>query len=347
MTVFCGRLFAWVLMIATAGYADDLKWEWERQNSGVKTSIRGLCAVDDQVCWFGTGGGTVGRTIDGGKSWQRFVLEGAEKLEFRDVEALDADRCLAMSVGGGTASRIYLTRDGGVSWELVNQNQAPQGFYNGMAFWDEKKGILAGDPVEGKLVILRTSDGGRTWQGLPNTPKMKEGEHAFAASGTHVAVAPGGHVWVASGGKVARVFHSADFGRTWSVQETPMISGEPSTGIFSLAFQDSRMGLAVGGDYEKEEAGIRNAMATTDGGKTWQLLKKGEGQAVFPFRSCVRFDPASKTFIATGPEGSNCSRDGGKTWTSFGDRGFHTLSIGGSLQATWAAGSEGRIRHLR
>jgi len=329
------------------GFAEDLKWKWEAQKSGVETSIRALCAVDETTCWFGTAKGTIGKTSDGGNTWKLLKVAGADEVEFRDVEAFDAKRCLAMSVGAGPASRIYQTLDGGANWKLVHQNKDPEGFYNGMAFWDEDTGILAGDPVDGKLVILKTSDGGTTWEAMPDTPRMVEGEHAFAASGTHLTVAQGGHLWVGSGGKVARVFHSADFGKSWSILTTPMISGEPSTGIFSLAFRDARHGFAVGGDYEKESTGERNAMMTSDGGQSWTLLKNKEGGSAFPFRSCVRFTPDFKSVIAIGPEGSNVSHDNGKTWASFGGRGFHTFSIGGSKEAIWAAGSEGRIARLK
>jgi len=326
--------------------AKEPQWKWELQKSGVKTSIRALCAVDEKVCWFGTGNGTIGRTADGGNAWERFVVEGAEGVEFRDVEAFDENRCMAMSVGEGRASRIYRTVDGGENWKMVFQNKAPKGFFNGMAFWDEKNGILAGDPVDGQLVILRTTDGGASWKAVADTPKMKEGEHAFAASGTHLAVAPDGHVWVGSGGGVARIFYSKDFGQNWSILETPMIAGEDSTGIFSLAFKDSRNGFAVGGDYTKEDQGERNAFATSDGGKSWTMLKKDNGSSAFSFRSCVRYFDIEGA-IAVGPDGCNVSRDDGKTWVSFGDQGFHTFSIGGNLKAIWAAGSEGRIARLK
>ncbi|MGY8647285.1 MAG: WD40/YVTN/BNR-like repeat-containing protein [Verrucomicrobiales bacterium] len=342
-----GRILALLSINLSACLAKESQWKWDLQNSGVETSIRALCAVDEKTCWFGSGKGTIGRTMDGGKTWKRFVVKGAEEVEFRDVEAFDAKRCVAMSVGEGAASRIYRTINGGETWKLVYQNKAPKGFFDGIAFWDEKNGILAGDPVDGRLVVLRTADGGVSWRATDSTPKMKEGEHAFAASGTHLAVAPGGHVWIGSGGSVARVFYSKDFGKSWSILDTPMIAGEPSAGIFSLAFKDSLNGFAVGGDYTKEAKGERNAFSTSDGGKSWILLKSDDGLSVYSFRSCVHHLPDPKRVIVVGPNGCNVSRDEGRTWASFGDQGFHTFSVGGSLKAIWAAGSNGRIARLK
>lgn len=341
-----GRLLGLFFSILSCAHADELDWKWEEQSSGVDSSIRALCAVDEKVCWFGTGKGVIGKTVDGGKTWRRMVVKGAEEVEFRDVEAFDEKRCTAMSVGEGAASRIYRTVDGGDNWRLVFQNQAPKGFFDGIEFWDEQNGILAGDPVAGHLVILRTSDGGASWMEVDATPEMKEGEHAFAASGTHLTVAKGGHVWVGSGGQVARVFYSGDFGKSWKILETPMIAGEDSTGIFSLAFQDSQKGFAVGGDYTKESEGERNALVTTDGGKSWSVLRKGEA-SVFSFRSCIRYLGDQKSLMAVGPDGCDVSRDGGKTWKAFGEKGFHTFGFGGTMKAIWAAGSEGRVARLK
>ncbi|MGK0186778.1 MAG: photosystem II stability/assembly factor-like uncharacterized protein [Verrucomicrobiales bacterium] len=344
-----GEIFALILMTCASSQAEELQWEWEEQNSGFTTPIRALCAVNKDVCWFGTGNGTIGRTTDGGKTWKHFTVAGAEDVEFRDVEAFDALQCIAMSVGEGNASRIYRTLDGGKNWTMVFQNDAPKGFFDGLAFWDEQNGILAGDPVDEHLVILRTVDGGATWEPIASTPTMKEGEHAFAASGTHLAVAPGGHVWVGTGGSVARIFYSSDFGKSWTIQDTPMIAGEPSTGIFSIAFKDSLNGLAVGGDYTKEATGDRNALSTSDGGNSWSLLEsKADGDSsVFSFRSCVRYVQDSNLVIAVGPNGCDLSRDEGMTWASFGDQGFHTFSAGGTLDAIWAAGADGRIGRLK
>ena len=173
---------------------------------------------------------------------------------------------------------------------------------------------------------------------------MGKDEHAFAASGTHLAVNQDGHVWVTSGGKVARIFHSSDWGATWETNDTPMIAGQPSTGIFSIAF-DGANGVAVGGDYQKESEGRDNAMRSDDGGKSWQLVTRKNGAAPFAFRSCVGYVDA-RTLVTVGPSSTDISRDGGTTWRSLpGKVGFHTFSIAGGI--VWAAGAEGRIGRLQ
>ena len=314
---------------------------WAIQESGVTTSIRGISAVDAEVCWFGTQSG-VARTIDGGAHWV-FTEIGDETLDFRDLHAISAVECIAMSAGEGESSRIYRTVDGGKSWKLCFQNKEPKGFFNGIAFRNEKQGVLAGDPVNGRLFLLSTEDGGVTWKRMAedSAPKMDEGENSFAASGTHLTVDGDGRIWVTSGGKVARVFHSPDWGGTWETIETPMISGEPSTGIFSITFSaEGRNGIAVGGDYKKESEGKDNGMRSDDGGKSWRLLK-GEP---FPFRSCVGFVD-ERTLIAVGPSGGDVSHDGGETWRALpGQVGFHTLSIAGKV--VWAAGGDGRVGRM-
>ena len=317
---------------------------WTIENSGVTTSIRGIGAVDAQVCWFGTKSG-VARTIDGGKSWQ-FTKISDDDLDFRDIQAFSIQRCVAMSAGTGRASRVYFTEDGGKTWDLAHRNVEPQGFFNGIAFRDEKHGILAGDPVGGRLFLLATEDGGASWRRIAKetAPQMGEDEHAFAASGTHLTVNKDGHIWVASGGKVARIFHSKDWGETWETIDTPMIAGQSSTGIFSITFQGEK-GAAVGGDYKQESEGKDNAMRSSDGGKSWRLVPKKNGAAPFPFRSCIGYIDV-KTLVAVGPSGTDISRDGGTTWQALpGEGGFHTLSIADRI--VWAAGADGRVGHLR
>lgn len=333
------------LLLLTLTLSSELP-AWEMQDTGATSSIRSISAVDGNVCWFGTKSG-VARTIDGGKSWV-FTKIGGDDLDFRDLHALSDSECVAMSAGEGEASRIYRTTDGGQTWELCFQNTEPKAFFNGIAFRNEKQGVLAGDPVDGRLFLLSTEDGGVTWQRLAEeiAPEMVEGENSFAASGTHLAVDGEGRIWVTSGGVVARVFHSPDWGKTWETVQTPMIAGEASTGIFSIDFRDNgKTGIAVGGDYTKESEGKKNAMRSEDGGKSWLLIKTEDGGAPFPFRSCVRFLD-EMTVLVLGPEGGDISRDGGETWKRLpGKSGFHTFDFKGRI--VWAAGADGRVGRMR
>jgi hypothetical protein len=85
------------------------------------------------------------------------------------------------------------------------------------------------------------------------------------------ALAPDPNLWFATGGKSARVFHSADRGKTWDVVDTPIQHGPDSAGIFSIAFRDSTHGVIAGGDYKRPNDDGPNLAFTEDGGKTWKL----------------------------------------------------------------------------
>lgn len=317
---------------------------WEPQESGMTVSFRGVSAVDEEVAWVSGNDGRYARTLDGGKTWMAGLVPGADSLDFRDIEAIDANTAYLLSVGPETRSRIYKTVDGGNNWQLQFVNEHPEGFLNGMAFWDAAAGIAVSDPVGGRLLVITTTDGGESWNRVPpeNLPATLDGEYGFAASGTGLTVYGRDHVWIGTGGAAARVFRSADQGRTWTVTDTPVISGRQSTGIFSLVFRDANNGIAVGGDYRRPTQTTNCVARTADGGKTWALIRHAES---VPFRSCVRFIPGTtkRILVAVGTSGSDISFDDGLTWTNIARVGYHTISFAESFQAGWAAGAEGRI----
>lgn len=340
----------WGVLIFSQTWAQqpkDEKVRWQPQQSGLTTSIRGLSAVSEKVAWVSGSQGSFARTVNSGKTWIADVVKGADSLDFRDIEAFDDNTAIIMSAGSGELSRIYKTTNGGRTWQLLHTNTFPQGFYDGMAFWDENDGIVYGDPVAGKLFIMTTSDGGKTWRRVsPDVlPPVREGEYGFAASGSGIAVYGKKHVWICTGGSAARVFYSTDKGRTWQAAETPVISGKASTGIFSLAFRDTQNGIVVGGDYQKPQQARATVARTTDGGKTWELVEHADSVT---FRSCVAYAPNAGThFLVTiGSHGASYSADDGLSWQAIDGPGFHTFSFGGSMQAGWAAGANGRVAKL-
>jgi photosystem II stability/assembly factor-like uncharacterized protein len=318
--------------------------QWIVQKSGTKARLRGLCVVSSDVVWASGNGGTVIRTTDGGKTWKASTVPGAVSLDFRDVHAINDKSAYLLSIGEGDKSRIIKTTDGGATWTTSYLNKDPKGFLDAIAFRDADHGLALGDPVEGRFVILRTEDGGKTLVPTPPEamPPALPGEGAFAASGTCLVVNGDGHAWFATGGaKTSRVFHSTDMGKSWSVHETPIEAGSPSSGIFSLAFSDVNRGVAVGGDYkEPGRAGNRVAL-TSDGGRTWRLPK---GRQPGGFRSAVAFVPGTqgRLLVAVGPTGSDVSEDGGENWRRLGTTGFHAVGFAGPA-AGWAVGEDGTI----
>lgn len=363
----------WTAQVGTS--APQWTAKWIEQDSGVKARLRGVSAVSDRVAWASGTDGTILRTVDGGDSWQRVAAPdagqpGAEKLDFRDIDAIDERVAYALSIGAGDSSRIYKTVDGGQSWTKQFVNDDPKAFFDAMTFWTADRGIAISDSVDGHFVIMLTRDGGRTWTRAPlaGLPPALPNEGAFAASGTNVAVYGRDHVWIGTGASAkARVLRSSDGGRTWLIADTPLQAG-PSAGIFSIAFRDARHGIVVGGDYKKEGEAIDNVAITDDGGATWTPIKT---HGLSGFRSVVSYLPSPGAsgargasgalgapgasgapavparLIAIGPSGADVSDDDGRTWQPVACPGYHTFSPARRGATGWGAGEQGRIGRLR
>jgi photosystem II stability/assembly factor-like uncharacterized protein len=267
----------------------------------------------------------------------------SDALDFRDIDAIDAQTAYTLSIGNGPASRIYKTTDAGKTWTMQFKNEDPKVFLDAMSFWDANNGIVFGDSVDGQLYILTTNDGGRAWSRVPvgNLPPALENEGAFAASGTNIAVFGKSHAWIGTGAaKKARVLRTSDQGRSWQASDTPLAAG-PSTGIFSIAFRDAKHGVIAGGDYRKEQEAVDNLAVTNDGGITWTLVKGLSG-----YRSVVAYVPGTKTLVALGPSGGDYSTDDGRTWKPIDGPGFDTLSFVRRRPIGWGAGANGAIGRL-
>ena len=312
------------------------------QQSGLTGSLRGVSAVDGNVAWISGAGGSFARTWDGGNHWQPGIVAGAEELDFRDLEARDADNALLMSAGPGLLSRIYSTNDGGQNWTLQYTNPHAEGFFDGMAFSDLRNGFLYGDAVDGKLFVLKTDDGGTHWTRIDpaRLPPLLDGEHGFAASGTGIAVAEN-QVWIATGGVQARVFHSPDRGLTWTVSKTPVVSGDAASGIFSIAVSQELEVALVGGSYQSPENAGGNLAVNRDGA-SWTPI---QATPLLGFKSVIIFLPGSagRWMVVSGTTGSHYSTDGGGRWKEIESVGYHAFAFGPTLDSGWAAGADGRV----
>lgn len=337
------------LVLLVAGCQAPAQAPWpalarETQSSGTGALLQAVSAVSSEVVWVSGQRGTWARTLDGGRTWQAGSVPGGDTLQFRDVYAASADTAWLLSAGSGDLSRIYRTTDGGATWSLQFRNTEPAAFYDCMDFWDGKRGLVFGDEVNGRMMVLETTDG-EHWSLMPRErlPAPLAGEGGFAASGTCLLTAPGGRAWIGTGnGPAARVVRTTDYGKTWAVSETPIASAA-AAGVATVAFTDPRHGAVLGGPIADTAAVTDNVAITADGGKTWDSA----GRPTFPGPVFgAAFVPGTSILVAVGPRGASVSPDGGHRWAALDSLNYWGLgfSPGG---VGWLVGPRGRITKVR
>lgn len=289
-------------------------------------SIRAITPIDENAVWFAANNGRVG-LIDGVTPKLATIQYEDTILAFRSI-AKTSKAVFVLSIANpAVLYKIGVHNREATNIEEVYVEQAETVFYDAMAFWNDKEGIAMGDPTDGCLSVIITRNGGNSWSKIScdRLPKTEKGEAAFAASNSNIAI-HGDNVWIVSGGKRARIFHSADKGKTWEVFETPIIQGKAMTGIYSVDFFDAKTGVIFGGNWEDQAFNEGNKAITKDGGKTWKLLNNGKGPG---YRSSVRFVPGTNGtgIVAVGSPGISYSPDQGESWKELSTEGFYALEF--------------------
>lgn len=328
--------------------SNTVPW-WSTETSGVDTNLRGVSVVlgagkKDQphhIVWASGSNGIVLRSLDEGSTWHQISVPHASDLDFRDVEAFNADEAYVMSSGDGEKSRIYKTTDGGKSWELQYTDRRPGFFLDSMACDSKTHCVALSDPIEGKFLVLTTNDG-KDWSEVPpdKMPPALPKEGAFAASGTAIVLCARGGMFFGTGGPAARIFRSEDAGKSWTVSETPIEGGTATRGIFSIACDGPDDLVAVGGDYKDPDNAKRVAIYSDDGGENWHLAKSQPGG----FRSAVA-SFSYGDFAAVGPNGTDVSHDKGVHWMRTDRLNLNALAF--ESTEGWGVGPKGTIARFQ
>jgi photosystem II stability/assembly factor-like uncharacterized protein len=364
-----------VLCIAVARISSA---QWDIENSNTTADLRGIDNVGGGVAWASGTNGTVLRTEDGGYLWQTCAIPpGAEKLDFRGIQAFDANTAIVMSSGKGDLSRLYKTTDGCHTWKLAAKNPDPDGFWDAVQAGnfenpaidpkDDERALILGDSVNGQLQLWEWKEGWEERELELNyyvRGKADQGEGSFAASNSVLQLARTPQLdqkWkyifrFASGTTKHSYISILRFENTQTCEpcraeakriETPMAQNSESSGIFSLGFRSDLVGIAVGGDYKKTESTSRTAAYSDDGGQSWKLA----ATPPHGYRSAVAYDAASKTWITVGPNGTDVSTDDGRNWRALkpsaalheapdADKNWNALSL------PFVVGPHGRIGKL-
>ncbi|MCA0931632.1 oxidoreductase [Lutimonas saemankumensis] len=300
------------------------------------TSIRAIEVTGENTIWFAGSGGKYGKISHDKIEMDSISFEGRFP-QFRSI-AYNGKHIFILSIENpALLYRIDPNKPLGHR-ELVYKEIHEKVFYDSMLFIDENFGIAMGDPVENCLSVIRTSDGGNTWQKTEcaDLPTVSEGEAAFAASNTNLA-AVNDKVWIVTGGTKARVFISDNKGESWSVRDTPVMQGGKMTGIFTTDFYDENNGIIMGGNWEEKKNGLHSKALTSDGGKNWTSIDSD----IPGYISCVQYVPGSKgrKLVAVSTEGLYFSENKGKNWKKIHDTGYYSLRFAGPDEI-WLSGHE-------
>jgi len=166
------RLVVALLLLAAAAAPTTMHAQWDMEDSNTTASLRGIVNVGGGVAWASGTNGTVLRSEDGGYLWQSCATPpGAEKLDFRGIQAFDENTAIVMSSGKGDLSRLYKTTDGCATWKLILTNpDAPNdGFFDTLLFLDRNLGL-----VFGKLLCLPYTCHARRWNDMDSC--LRSGE---------------------------------------------------------------------------------------------------------------------------------------------------------------------------
>ena len=309
--------------------------------SGTTAHIRGLSAVNDRVVWASGTKGQVGLSTDGGENWSWRQIPGFEQIDFRDIEAFDENTALVMGIG--SPGVVLRTADRGKNWQIVYKNEDPRIFLDALFFWNDRSGMIIGDPMDGRFFILRSFDGGKTWRDIPPNyrPIAFAGEACFAASGSNISAVRRDEAIFVSGGTLSRIF----------IKDTsfvlPLKQGRETTGANAVAAYQkkrsarSRRIVVVGGDFSEDKNDEGVCAVSQDGGKNWKLPNRGP----LGYRSGVVWIDRNR-LIACGTSGVDIGENGGMDWRPLSTSGFHVCVRSPKSRTVFLAGAGGRMAKL-
>jgi len=281
----------------------DAGQTWERFKVGQKASFRSICFLTPYTGWIAgrvdesTGlhsRGVLFSTSDGGVTWRD--VSGVSLPGLNYVKFFDEHRGIVAGDSTTTVpSGILQTTDGGKTWKAIAGPKASTWLAADLTRLDQ--GVVAGGGSrlmllrQGKLIWAASAPmAGRSIRGVAvsanRTVAVADGGQILLSDNPErswdVASLPlpasvlacmdfravsvvGEQIWVA-GRPGSFVLHSPDFGKSWQMFPT----GHPIP-LNSLQMLNAHTGWAVG------ELGT--ILGTTDGGRSWKLLKCGGQRA--------------------------------------------------------------------
>ncbi len=296
---------------------------------GRVTAVAGV-GGDPNTYYFGTPGGGIWKTTDGGRVW-RPIFDSVPVPSIGALAVAPSDsRIIYAGTGEQTPGKgIYRSSDSGATWTNIGLQDVP---YIQAIIVDPRNPdtlIVAGNSLGfgilwrplaksawvGNRGIFRTENGGKTWRKVfandaslgvfdmcadPDNPSILYASVYHAASGSGASEVPA----------TSDIIKSSDGGLTWGLLQ--------SKGLPDKA--RGRLGIAVaaGTNGRRLYAIVAQGFfRSDDAGATWHQSSKDPRVIGSPYFSRVFVDPRNPDVLYVAQTSMYRSTDGGKTFEAF------------------------------
>lgn len=312
------KLFLTLILLVSAQVCfAQTSWKINRANGG--SDLVTVYFTSSDKGWIAGDDGYLAVTYDGGRNWTKRDIGESDTIN--EIYFRNDDNGYLVA-----GRRMYITRDGGETWQVIQINR-PNEFrgavpeYLSIKFADKKRGIVVGSILNKQnrvidSLVMRTEDGGETWQRVV-VPSKRE---LF-----HLDFVGTSRCWIVGDGGI--ILSSSDGGASFSAQR----SGTTNE-LFNVDFRDEYEGYAVGSKG--------TILRTESGGATWESVKTGY-TGMF-----MRVDFADdKNGVIVGHGGVILrSNDRGKNWTKVASgTGESLYGLYFVKKYGWAVGAKGIV----
>lgn len=322
------------------------QWKWQNPIPA-GNPLHAVYFTDPAHGYAAGDAGTILKTIDGGTTWT--VHSGGQDVGFNSIfftndstgyivgnrpaggvilktsNAGDSWKVVAndtvwglfsiyfpgriIGYAAGTSGRILKTTDGGDTW--THQNFPPDAYANSIYFTDDTTGYAAGSEGDYHGILLKTINGGLTWDTVIYLPKYVYLSSVFFTDANTGYVA----------GKNT-LLKTVNAGSTWSVDSIGLEQYYDQDNFVSLFFTDQDTGYV--------EDWLGNLFQTTNAGVSWHLqsVVNDCGAAIcFPSANIGYAVTASTSISNPVPSAKLLkTENGGSTWSELsGEMNSNTL----------------------
>jgi photosystem II stability/assembly factor-like uncharacterized protein len=270
----------------TIYHTEDAGLTWVKQIEQKGTFFRTIAFVDKSIGFAGTVGTeyfpNVTDTIplygtkDGGKSWKPVSYKGnyvkglcaidIVKEQFINHGNIDYKTHIFAVGRVGSPANFMVSHDGGETWTSKSMNDDCKMLFD-IKMLNKNEGFACAanneDISQSNAVILKTVDGGKTWQKVYQSPRPYETTWKVSFPTPKVGYATIQSYNPDPNVKQQRLAKTIDGGKTW--QEINLVEDAASR-EFGIGFIDENHGFV---------GTMNSGFETKDGGKTWEKIDLG------------------------------------------------------------------------